>query len=202
MLIPAFQPVFKVVPLDFNHWLTVLALAASTIPMVEIWKLIYFRHFCKDCWFYNKVKLGTGTQIGYNRFGTFVAKECDRVETNSGQERRRHLRIIAKSIIVSLTNKQNDQQISRILKDISEGGMKIQKISAKRQSGKRRVLLWICIARLRQDWGSGWSVGFGSDAEKFSEHLIRMRFLDLDPAIKDKIEKYIADNRAENETIE
>ncbi|MGE5605369.1 MAG: cation transporting ATPase C-terminal domain-containing protein, partial [Bacteroidota bacterium] len=49
MLIPAFQPVFKVVPLDFNHWLTVFVLAASTIPMVEIWKLIYFKHFCKDC---------------------------------------------------------------------------------------------------------------------------------------------------------
>lgn len=49
MLIPAFQRVFKVVPLDFNHWLIVFVLAASTIPVVEIWKLIYFRHFCKDC---------------------------------------------------------------------------------------------------------------------------------------------------------
>ncbi len=49
MLTPAFQPVFKVVPLDFNHWLTVFVLAASTIPMVEIWKLAYLRRFCKDC---------------------------------------------------------------------------------------------------------------------------------------------------------
>lgn len=124
------------------------------------------------------------------------------METNSGQERRRHLRIIAKSIIVSLTNKQNDQQISGFLKDISEGGMKIQKISAKRQVEKGEYYCEFVLPDYGKIEVPVEVLGFGSDAEKFSEHLIRMRFLDLDPAIKDKIEKYIADNRAENETIE
>ncbi|MGE5605368.1 MAG: PilZ domain-containing protein [Bacteroidota bacterium] len=124
------------------------------------------------------------------------------METNSGKEHRRHLRIIAKSIIVSLTDKHADQQITGFLKDISEGGMKIQKISAKRQvekgeyhcefvlpdSGKIDVLVEV--------------LGFGYEDEKFSEHLIRMRFLDLDPATKDKIEKYIANNRTETETTD
>ena len=49
MLTPAFQRVFKVIPLDFNQWLIVFGLAVSTIPVVEIWKLIYFKHFCEDC---------------------------------------------------------------------------------------------------------------------------------------------------------
>lgn len=48
MLVPAFQPVFKVVPLDFNHWLIIFVLTASIIPLVEVWKLAYLRRCCKD----------------------------------------------------------------------------------------------------------------------------------------------------------
>ncbi len=47
MLVPAFQSVFKVVPLDFNHWLMIIVFSASTIPAVELWKLIYLRRCCK-----------------------------------------------------------------------------------------------------------------------------------------------------------
>ncbi len=49
MLIPALQRIFDVISLDFNHWLIVLVFAASTIPMVELWKLAYLRRYCKDC---------------------------------------------------------------------------------------------------------------------------------------------------------
>lgn len=149
----------------------------------------------------NKVKVGIDTQIGYNRFGIFVTKECDRVEINPGQERRRHLRIIAKSIIVSLTNKQNDQQITGFLKDISEGGMKIQKISAKRQVEKGEYNCEFVLPGSGKIEASVEVLGFGTNDDKISEYLIRMRFLDLDPETKGKIEKYIADNRLENETI-
>jgi Ca2+-transporting ATPase len=45
MLIPAFRTVFKVVPLDLNHWLTVIVFAIATIPLVEIWKLVFLRRF-------------------------------------------------------------------------------------------------------------------------------------------------------------
>lgn len=124
------------------------------------------------------------------------------METNSGKEHRRHLRIIAKSIIVSLTDKNTDQQISGFLKDISEGGMKIQKISAKRQVEKG---VYECEFVLPDSGKIDVSVevlGFGYDDEKFSEHLIRMQFLDLDPETKGKIEKYIANNRPEAETTD
>lgn len=45
MLTPAFRTVFKVVPLDLNHWLTVIIFAIATIPLVEIWKLVFFKAF-------------------------------------------------------------------------------------------------------------------------------------------------------------
>lgn len=124
------------------------------------------------------------------------------MERDSLQERRRHLRILAKSIIVSLTNKSNDQQLTGFLKDISVGGMKIQKISAKRQVEKGEYHCEFVLPDSGKIEASVEVLGLGSDAEKFGEHLIRMRFLDLDPESKDKIEKYIANNRPEAERID
>jgi Ca2+-transporting ATPase len=48
MLTPAFRTVFKVTPLDFNHWLTVIVFAMATIPLVEIWKLVFLRRLVKE----------------------------------------------------------------------------------------------------------------------------------------------------------
>jgi Ca2+-transporting ATPase len=47
MLIPPLQKVFKVTPLDGEHWLWVLALAMATIPLVELWKAFFLTKFCK-----------------------------------------------------------------------------------------------------------------------------------------------------------
>ncbi len=123
------------------------------------------------------------------------------METNSGMEHRRHLRVIAKSIIVSLTDKQQDQQISGFLKDISEGGMKIQKISAKRQVEKGEYSCEFVLPDSGKINVTVEVLGLGYDEEKFSEHLIRMKFLKLDPVSKEKIKKYIA-SRPEAETID
>lgn len=49
MLIPSFQSVFKIVPLDYKHWMLIILCALATIPAVEIWKLIYLKRFCKGC---------------------------------------------------------------------------------------------------------------------------------------------------------
>jgi Ca2+-transporting ATPase len=46
---PFLHPVFKVVPLDAEHWIYVLLLSVATIPLVELWKAVYLRRFCKDC---------------------------------------------------------------------------------------------------------------------------------------------------------
>lgn len=47
MLTPSFQTVFKVTPLDLNHWLIVIVFAMTTIPLVEIWKLVFLKRLVK-----------------------------------------------------------------------------------------------------------------------------------------------------------
>lgn len=48
MLVPAFRPIFRVVPLDFSHWLIVIVFAIATVPLVEIWKLVFLRRFIRE----------------------------------------------------------------------------------------------------------------------------------------------------------
>lgn len=124
------------------------------------------------------------------------------METTSGKEHRQHLRALAKSIIVSLTDKERDQQITGFLKDISEGGMKIQKISAKRQVEKGEYLSEFVLPNSGKITVSVEVLGSGYDDDKFSEHLIRMKFLNLDQDSKEKIKNFVASNHPETETTE
>lgn len=48
MVVPTFQHIFKIIPLDSEHWLCVIGAAFATIPLVELWKAIYLRKFLKD----------------------------------------------------------------------------------------------------------------------------------------------------------
>lgn len=48
MTIPLFQHIFKVIPLDLEHWFYIVALAIMTIPLVELWKAVYLRRLLKD----------------------------------------------------------------------------------------------------------------------------------------------------------
>jgi hypothetical protein len=108
------------------------------------------------------------------------------------QERRQHPRGTAKSILVSLTDAISDQEITGFLRNVSEGGLKIQKISSKRQveigeyncefhlSGGVKI-----TAKVRV-------LGFGAANEKFGEHLIRMCFTGLDKAARQRICEFIA----------
>lgn len=124
------------------------------------------------------------------------------METDSGKEHRQHFRVIAKSIIVSLTDQQHEQQITGFLKDISEGGIKIQKISAKRQVEKGDYLCEFVLPEFGKISVPVTVLGFGYEDEKFSEHLVRMKFLDLDPDQKEKIITYIAGKHHETETTD
>lgn len=45
MFVPLFRNLFKLTELDMAHWLYVFALAAATIPVVEIWKATYLRRY-------------------------------------------------------------------------------------------------------------------------------------------------------------
>lgn len=111
------------------------------------------------------------------------------------QERRQHPRGTAKSILVSLTNAKNDQVISGFLRNISEGGLKIQKISSKRQielgeydcefhlAGGVRIIAKVQV------------LGFGAADEKFGEHMIRMCFVGLDDHFQQRIREFITSQK-------
>jgi c-di-GMP-binding flagellar brake protein YcgR len=133
---------------------------------------------------------------------SFNRKGVSRLETNSGKEHRQHLRALAKSIIVSLTDKEKDQQITGFLKDISEGGMKIQKISAKRHLEKGEYISEFVLPNFGKISAPVEVLGSGYEDERFSEHLIRMKFLELDPDSQEKIKSYVSGNHLENETTE
>lgn len=133
---------------------------------------------------------------------SFNRKGVNRVETNSGKEHRQHLRALAKSIIISLTDKAQDQQITGFLKDISEGGMKIQKISAKRHLEKGDYISEFVLPNYGKITVPVEVLGSGYEDEKYCEHLIRMKFLNLDPDSKEKIKSYVLGNHLGNETTE
>jgi Ca2+-transporting ATPase len=47
MIVPLFQKVFKVTPLNGQHWAWVLVLAIAIIPLVEGWKAFYLKKFSR-----------------------------------------------------------------------------------------------------------------------------------------------------------
>jgi c-di-GMP-binding flagellar brake protein YcgR len=104
-------------------------------------------------------------------------------------ENRHHERAKAKSILVSLTNP--NQQITGFLRDISEGGLKIQKISAERQVETGDYDCHFVLPDFGKIDTKITVIGTGDSQEKFGELLIRMRFCDLDPESQEKIKLYV-----------
>jgi hypothetical protein len=104
-------------------------------------------------------------------------------------ENRQHERVKAKSILVSLSNQT--QQVTGFLRDISEGGLKIQKISAERQVETGDYECHFVLPELGSINTKVSVIGTGDSQEKFGELLIRMQFYDLDPESKEKIRLFI-----------
>lgn len=48
MEIPLLERVFRVEDLDLLHWVYIIVLSGSTIPLVELWKATYIRRCCMD----------------------------------------------------------------------------------------------------------------------------------------------------------
>jgi c-di-GMP-binding flagellar brake protein YcgR len=109
-------------------------------------------------------------------------------------ENRQHERAKAKSILVSLTNQT--QQITGFLRDISEGGLKIQKISAERQAETGDYDCHFVLPDLGKINAKVTVIGTGKSQEKFGEMLIRMRFHDLEPESKEKIKLYVKQSQS------
>ncbi|MCL6591168.1 MAG: PilZ domain-containing protein [Firmicutes bacterium] len=109
------------------------------------------------------------------------------------EERRLYPRIDAQSILVSLTNSENPELlVSGFLRNISLGGLKIQKISSK-------ILItpgyYNCSLMLPDVGRINTRVevlGAGDSNEKFGSHLIRMQFVNLDEDSRNKIISFMS----------
>jgi c-di-GMP-binding flagellar brake protein YcgR len=104
---------------------------------------------------------------------------------------RRYARVETNSIVVSLTSAEDPTPVSGFLRDISEGGMKIQKIAVDREvrlGGYHCQLILSGFGKLQAEIEV---VGFGSEEDKYSKQIVRMRFTRIDPESKDKLKKFI-----------
>lgn len=95
-------------------------------------------------------------------------------------------------MLVSLTNETGE--ISGFLRDISEGGLKIQKISAERRVEKGDYDCTFVLPNLGKMQTRVEVLGVGDSQEKLGETLVRMRFQNLDPLSKEKIKQFIANS--------
>jgi len=107
-----------------------------------------------------------------------------------GKMYRRFERVNANSIIVSLMTPGQDEPISGFMRDISLGGLKMQKIA------DREVPLGIYQCQFVLT-GHGKIqaevevVGYGTDEDKFAKQIVRMRFLRLGLESKEKIKQFV-----------
>lgn len=107
-------------------------------------------------------------------------------------EQRQYERIKARAILVSLSNKT--QQVTGFLRDISEGGLKIQKISADRQITTGNYECQFVLPDYGKIITTVEVLGAGDSEEKFRQLLIRARFLNLTPEANEKIKNFIQKN--------
>lgn len=111
----------------------------------------------------------------------------------AGIEMRRYDRVKASSVLVSL-KPTSGEEITGFLRDISEGGLKIQKLSTQRQVENGRYFCEFYLPSAGKISAPVEVVGYGTGNEKFGDHLIRMRFLDLPGDDKAKIKQFIFTN--------
>ncbi|HEX3048096.1 MAG TPA: PilZ domain-containing protein [Bacillota bacterium] len=109
------------------------------------------------------------------------------------EERRLHPRIDAQSILVSLTNPENPELlVSGFLRNISLGGIKIQKISSKIVIEPGNYNCSLMLPEVGRINTRVQVLGSGDSNEKFGSHLIRMQFMNLDDDTKNKILSFIS----------
>jgi c-di-GMP-binding flagellar brake protein YcgR len=106
---------------------------------------------------------------------------------------RAFVRVPAKSVIVSLASDIDDKDpITGFLRDISEGGLRIQKLSQKRQVEAKSYLCSFSLPESGKIETHAEVVGFGDHDGKFAESYIRMRFITLTAEQKKKIKQFIS----------
>lgn len=116
-------------------------------------------------------------------------------------EQRAHTRVKARSILVSLSNSMLNQPITGFLRDISTGGLKVQKISstAKVQPGEYECQF--VLPNFGKIISRAEVIGFGSEMEKFGNLFVRMRFTDIKNEDRDKIDDFVKQNQDNNNAV-
>ena len=111
---------------------------------------------------------------------------------------RRHSRVPAKSIIVSINEMSGEESFTGFLRDISEGGLRIQKISEKRKVELGPYICHFFLPTLGKVSSEVEVVGFGEPDDKFGAHLVRMRFVDIPAESKEKVKQFVEQHLHEN----
>ncbi len=116
------------------------------------------------------------------------------MDANKERELRQFKRVKVQSLLVSLTQASNGETVTGFLRDISEGGLKIQKLSTLRQLDGGIFACDFILPGTGKIAALVEMVGMGYVEEKFSEHLLRFRFWRLDQEDKLKIRGYVQAN--------
>jgi c-di-GMP-binding flagellar brake protein YcgR len=115
-------------------------------------------------------------------------------------EQREYMRVKARSILVSISNFSLRQPITGFLRDISAGGLKIQKISSMaHQSGEYECQFVLPMGKIISRVEV---VSSGGGTEKFGDLFVRMRFVNINDEDRGKIINFVqqnADNEMESE---
>lgn len=116
-------------------------------------------------------------------------------------EQRAHIRVKARSILVSLSSSILNQPITGFLRDISAGGLKVQKISstAKVQPGEYECQF--VLPSFGKIISHAEVIGFGSEIEKFGNLFVRMRFTDIKNEDRDKIGDFVKQSQDNNNGV-
>ena len=114
-------------------------------------------------------------------------------------EQRAHMRVKARSILVSLSNSMLNQPITGFLRDISAGGLKVQKISstAKVQPGEYECQF--VLPNFGKIISHAEVIGYGSELEKFGNLFVRMRFTEIKNEDREKIDDFVKLNQDNNQ---
>ncbi len=108
-------------------------------------------------------------------------------------EQRAYTRIKTKAMLVSISNSSLKKPITGFIRDISAGGLKIQKISsmAQVQSGEYECQFVLPMGKIISRVEL---VNSGSEMDKLNDLFIRMRFVNINNADREKIISFVQQN--------
>ncbi len=104
---------------------------------------------------------------------------------------RKYNRVTTKSIIVSLSDKVDAEPITGFLRDISEGGMRIQKLSSKHQMELKDYYCHFFLPELGKVEALVKVLGYGDSNGLFGDRYVRMRFVGMSTESEQKIRIFI-----------